>query len=86
MKKQKIKDIKDSDIAMRNPIRRIHNLDRAERRAQNPDFKELWRIKKEQLLKKFYNIYFTLLFFMVLKILLNSSIALLVIFISRLIF
>ena len=55
MKKQKIKDIKDSDIAMRNPIRSIHNLDRAERRAQNPDFKELWRIKKEQLLKKFYN-------------------------------
>tara|TARA_B100001123_G_C14666709_1_gene771845 strand:+ start:189 stop:359 length:171 start_codon:yes stop_codon:yes gene_type:complete len=55
LKKQKIKDIKDSDIAMRNPIRRIHNLDRAERRAQNPDFKELWRIKKEQLLKKFYN-------------------------------
>ena len=65
---------------MRNPIRRIHNLDRAERRAQNPDFKgmkdpirrifyldraykraknpefkKLWRLKKEQLLKK-YNI------------------------------
>ena len=55
MKKQKIKDIKDTDIAMRNPARRVFYLERADKRAQNEDFKKLWRLKKEQLLKK-YNI------------------------------
>jgi hypothetical protein len=35
----------------RNPHRRIFYLTRAENRAQNPEFKELWKRKKEELLK-----------------------------------
>ena len=55
MKKQRIEDIKDAKIGMKDPVRRIFYLERAEKRAQNPEFKKLWLDKKEQLLKK-YNI------------------------------
>ena len=50
-----LKKIKDAKIPLRDPIRRIFYLDRAYKRAKNPEFKKLWRLKKEQLLKK-YNI------------------------------
>ena len=55
MKKQRIEDVKEAFIGMKDPIRRIFYLDRAYKRAKNPEFKKLWRLKKEQLLKK-YNI------------------------------
>ncbi len=55
MNKQKIKIFKEAEVEFKDPVRRIFYLERAERRAQNPEFKELWRLKKEQLLKK-YNI------------------------------
>ena len=55
MIRQRIEDIKDAKIGMKDPVRRIFYLERAEKRAQNPEFKKLWLDKKEQLLKK-YNI------------------------------
>ena len=35
----------------KNPHRRIFYLARAEKRAKNPEFKELWKRKKEDLIK-----------------------------------
>lgn len=35
----------------KNPHRRIFYLTRAEKRAKNPEFKELWKRKKEELIK-----------------------------------
>ena len=55
MIRQRIEDIKDAKIGMKNPARRIFYLDRAYKQAKNPEFKKLWLDKKEQLLKK-YNI------------------------------
>ena len=38
-------------LPKKNPYRRIYYLTRAENRAKNPEWKELWRRKKEELIK-----------------------------------
>ena len=35
----------------KSPVRRAFYLDRAMKKAKNPEFKELWKRKKEELLK-----------------------------------
>ena len=36
---------------IKDPKKRIYYLGRAERRAKNPEFKKLWKRKKEELIK-----------------------------------
>ena len=38
-------------LPFNSPIRRVFYLNRAMNRAKNPEFKELWKRKKEELIK-----------------------------------
>ena len=51
MRKQKIKIFKEAKVEFKNPARRIFYLDRAAKRAKNPEFKKLWLDKKAELLR-----------------------------------
>jgi len=42
---------KGMKIPVKSHVRRVFFLNRAMRRAKNPEFKELWKRKKEELLK-----------------------------------
>ena len=41
----------EAKIPIKDPKKRIYYLGRAERRAKNPEFKKLWKRKKEELIK-----------------------------------
>ena len=43
--------MKKIKVPLKSPARRIFFLTRAMNRAKNPEFKELWKRKKEELLK-----------------------------------
>ena len=51
MKKQRIEDVKEAFIGMKDPIRRIFYLEKAARNAENLEFKKLWLDKKAELLQ-----------------------------------
>ncbi len=42
---------KEMKIPVKSPARRVFFLTRAMNRAKNPEFKELWKRKKEELLR-----------------------------------
>ena len=41
----------EAKIPIKDPKKRIYYLGRAEKRAKNPEFKKLWKRKKEELKK-----------------------------------
>ena len=46
-----MKIFKEAEVEFKNPARRIFYLTRAMNRAKNPEWKDLWKRKKEELEK-----------------------------------